>query len=989
MVAILLISLLALAVSILLVGRYLLRDLSRLWLRYSKTVLVGHEQVSYYAELGCTIVVTLILAAGAAALKGVAVTLLAMCTTGDIAAFTVALRGTFSFTNEMQLPGNHMVMFLTSPLFKLLATLGLMQAVDAFLGAFNKRFEGDVYSEADSFYFSSIGVVFLIFIEFVWHAQNVKAFNASSNMAYLLLDKLFYIVSFLSLYWMKMMRNNRKQLLASMEKYLVMGEGEKRVVQKPGVLLGLTYCVGIVMNLPYFFGFQWINRNVTLLLVFVCVLGLSHLMLSKLFAVSWNFLGTIVFDASMNHKLMPTTGTASRSGRWGKYSRWIPPFAMGVAAIVFTVFHFKMMFMFLCVALILTVGLLIVMALVYGLTLLVGFVVAAIRKKARHETSFKELLSSYVNMVLSLFSGLKMCYGAVLIAFMLVVAMPKSLKNEELCTNGSIIDTNGEVLYVDTDHDFYSVPITYNDIPEFFRKTLVLQEDRCFYEQHDLMPNKSNWHGLSFAFIKARGGSNLNSQLVKNRTFAKSKGFPRDISRKSADLLGGMMLSEMMTPEEIMVNYLNIASFHGARGWRGANAASLYAFGRPLWQLNELEQLYLINTLPRSLYMKDGKQKLKYIEIQLDSTNMAKSMLLAKAEAWRNAGLITKKEYNDLRHDTLGFTNRPYRCNIPIPTRLRLEKELDGRSGCHTSYITLENENAMRRAYETLQTKNAFRKNGAELQVASLVVDVPTGHVIAHYSSGVAGDFTDYSRGFPIGSLGKPAIITQMLSMGASPNMTLFDGQVGKRKTSKNANHGWTKRYVGITEMLSKSLNAPFNNICDVMNPRNVFLNVENAYGRMGIKTEEALCEDTYNYPLGNRQMTVQEVASLYQTLMNDGVHIPLKVLESADSIVATRIYEARHVQVVKNALSQTIVSGTMQAYRKELPQGVTYYSKTGTSSGLKDGWNVLSDGRILIVTWASYGRLRNGNMTFGSEPLYGASSAGLYSVLVYNELHH
>lgn len=987
MIAILLISILALVVSIVLVGRYLLCDLSRLWLKYSKTVFLGHEQVSYYAELGCAIVVTLILAAGAAALKGAVMTLLALCTTGDIAAFTIALRGTFSFTNDIQLPGNHIVMLLTSPLLKMLATLALMQAIDSFFRAFNKRFKGDVFSESDSFYFSSIGVIFLIFIEFIWHAQNVKAFNAGSNMAYLLLDKLFYIVSFLSLYWVKTMRNSRKQLLASMEKYLVMGEGEKEIVQKPNKLLCLTYVVGLLMALPYFLGLQWINRNVTLLLVFVLVLAISHLMLSKLFTSSWNFMGTIVFDATMSNKLT-AVGTISRGGRWSKHFRIALPVAIGVAAFVFSVFHPKMMFMFLSISFIVMVGLLVVMALVYGLTLLVGFVVNVIRKKANRESNSKELCASYGNMVLSVFSGLKTCFGAVLIAFMLVVAMPKGLKSEELCANGSIVDTNGDVLYVDTNHDYYCIPIAYNYIPEFFKKALILQEDRCFFDQHDLMINKSNWHGLSFTFLKARGGSNINAQLVKNRTFAHAKGFPRDISRKSADMLGGMMLSEVMTPEGILESYVNIASFHGGRGYRGVNAASTYAFGRPLWQLNKLEQLYLINTLPRNVYMKVGKCKLDYTQIRCDSTNLAKSMLISKAKAWRDAGLITKKEYNDMKNDTLGFTNRPYRCDISIPTRLRLESELDSKSGCHLSYITLENEATMNRAFETLQTKNAYRKNGSELQVASLVVDVPTGHVIAHFSSGVV-DFTNYRHGFPIGSLGKPAIITQMLSLGASPNMTLFDGQVGKRKTSKNANHGWTNRHVGITEMLSKSLNAPFNNICDVMNPRTVFLNVERSYDKMGIISEEALCEDTYNYPLGNRQMTVQEVASLYQTLMNDGVHIPLRVLESNDSLVATRIYEARHVQVVKDALSQTIVRGTMKAYRNQLPQGVTYYSKTGTSSGLKDGWNVLSDGRVLIVTWASYGRLCDGIMTFGTEPLYGASSAGLFSVLVYNELHH
>ena len=133
----------------------------------------------------------------------------------------------------------------------------------------------------------------------------------------------------------------------------------------------------------------------------------------------------------------------------------------------------------------------------------------------------------------------------------------------------------------------------------------------------------------------------------------------------------------------------------------------------------------------------------------------------------------------------------------------------------------------------------------------------------------------------------------------------------------------------------------------------------------------------------------VLDLHNLYQTIINDGVHIPVRMLETTDSIHAERIYEAHHVEVVKRALSQTVINGTMKAYRNQLPQGVTFYSKTGTSSRQKDGWNILSDGRILIVTWASYGNLREDHLILGTEPLYGASTAGLFSVLAYNELNN
>lgn len=986
MTAIIIISLVALVVVLLLVGRYLLNDLSRLWWKRTRVVFIGHD-AAHYCEMWVVLLVALFVAVGAAALKGAAVTLLALLTTGNLVEFTTALRGTFSFNNELQLPRNNMVMLLANPLLKLLATWTLMQAMQTFFRHYNKRMGCDYFMESDGFYFSSIAVICLVFIDLFWHTQNVKALNATTNTAYLLLDKLFYFIAFLSLYWIQTTKRNPQRLQSSLNQYLVMGNAENKIVQSPALMLLVGYIVGLLMSLPNYLGLQWERNNLTLITVFVAVLGVAYLVLVKVFSKSWNYLGTIMFDASMGHAPFGAR-VVTKNSRSRKVIIVLMAL-VGIAALVFTMLHPEMMVMFVIVALALLVGMLLTMMVMGSVAFLVGLIVDAVKKQGPESLSMRNLGQYFGNATLSFLDAMKGFVVAAWLAFALVVVLPKGLDFKDVYANGSIVDTNGDVLLIDEQNaNHYYVPVTYDEIPDFFKKALMAQEDRCFQDQHGLWPNKSNWHGLSFAFLKNRGGSNLNAQLVKNLTFMNAEGFPRDVSRKGVDMVGGIMLSEVMDTDEIMERYVNVACFHGARGFRGANAASLYAFGRPLYQLNKLEQLYLVNTLPRTVYLKEGKQKIAYTMVQHDSTNMVKEMLLDKAERWKNARLISKKEFNELKRCSLGFSNRPYRSGIPVPTRLRLESETDSAVGRQLSYVTLENEQALQRAFEKLQSHETYRKNGAEMYVATLVVDVATGHVIGHYSSGIV-DFTDYRRGFPIGSLGKPAIITQMLSTGASPNMTLFDGRIGKRKTSRNANHGWTNRYVGITEMLSKSLNAPFNNICDVMNPRDVFTNLEATYQRMGIVSDQSLCEDTYNYPLGNRQMTVEEVANLYQTLFNDGVHVPLTFVEQGKAPQSERIFEANDVAVVKNALEQTVVSGTMKAYRKKLPEGVTFYSKTGTSSGLNDGWNVLCDGHILIVTWSSYATLRDGHVTFGTAPLYGASSAGLFNVLVYNEIQH
>ena len=281
-----------------------------------------------------------------------------------------------------------------------------------------------------------------------------------------------------------------------------------------------------------------------------------------------------------------------------------------------------------------------------------------------------------------------------------------------------------------------------------------------------------------------------------------------------------------------------------------------------------------------------------------------------------------------------------------------------------------------------------FSKNGSELQVAALVVEAYSGKIIGHFSS---SEVLDYANEFtyPIGSLGKPAIILELLKAGAPLDFRLFDGKVQSRKTPHNS-HGWSNRYVGLETILSKSLNAPFSNIYDLgLNPRSVFQNLEKDYASMNIAIDTVGPNDCYNYPLGLREMRVTDIAQIYQTIFNNGVFVPLTLAKNNDTVISKRVWDESHVRTVKNALHQTFESsgGTLHRYKNDLPSGRTFYGKTGTSSRQKDFWSVISDGKTIIVSWASYGKQSNGTMSLGTEKSWGASAAGLFAVLIYNEL--
>lgn len=983
--SILIITLIAFMAFLLLTGCGIMKDYSRLILKHSAKMFAGKQGVNYYSELAATLVVVLFIAIAAAVFKGAATVLVAMATTEDIATFTTALRGTFSsYTTELQSPKNHILLFLLNPALKTLAVLTLMGGIRLFFVHINKKAGGDCFNEADVLYFTSLGVLFLIAVEILCHIQDVKLANMAGNIAYLLLSEASYILVFLTLEQVSMLHSNKNQLADAMDKYLVTDRIEKKTMLCGWKLVALAYMISLLMALPCYLGYQWIRDNTVLLTVFIVVLGVALLVMKQVFSDSWNLMGTVMFSTTFS---MPINTSASNKSRLPVI---IGLFGIGGLLVAFGIAFPRQLFMLLLIMAVAVCLMAFGVVSIYFLTMGICSLIACITRRVV-STSSAEKCFTYVGWVLS--SLPKAIAASVLVltlAFMAMTCFPKELKCDDIFVNSSVIDTNGNWLYIDQEHSHYYAPVKYDELPEFFKKALVYQEDRCFFQQNELLPNTSNWHGVSLSVFRGRGGSNINAQLVKNITYIDADGFPRDLSRKLAEMVSGYMVSQREMPEHIMELYVNVASFHGTfAGFRGLNAAALYAFGKPIGQLTQLQQLYLVNTLPRSIFVKGENASIAYNAVQNDSTGLVKTVLLNKAQRWYDEGLISKKELNTLKRQELNFTNCRYNSNIPMATRLRFERNrvLPGR---HLSYITLENEQAMTRAYNGLRNSSVFRKNGAKLEVASIVVDVHNGHIIAHYSSGMI-DYADYRDGFAIGSLGKPFIVAQMLEMGASPNFTLYDGRKDGRKTPKNANHGWSNRYVTITEALSKSLNAPFVNLQDLnLNPRQVFLRNEESYLKMGIRSEQRhveMCEDTYNYPLGIRQMYVTEVAAAFQTLMNDGLCYPLREYDLGDSIVPIRIYEAKNVAVVKQALSQTIVSGTMKAYRNNLPEGRTYYAKTGTSTRQQYGWAVISDGNLLVISLASYGRNNGNNMTLGVEPLYGGSTAGLMSVLVYNEI--
>ena len=974
MKSIIIISLFSLVIFLILWGN-LLKDTVRLSWKHMKESFSNHSTV-FYAELCVSVIVVFVTALCAGAAELAVSAIFAEIFSNDIAQFGIMLRGVFSIYSETQNPANYILWFLISPIVKLIATLILTKSICGFFSAMNNRFQTEIYTESDMFIFGFIGAIILSSIQIVFHAQSINSLNMTANLAFSILSNISYILYFLAIYWTKTYKANTKLLKASVDKYIIINNEERKVMSTPWLMIAVSYVISLLLGFPNFIGLQWLRNDVSLVVMFVVIMAIVYLILRKFFARSWNYLATILFRTNRDLSLIVSHNNV-------RLTKLVKQIALSIASAVlllFVVLYAKYIFMFVLSMLFITILIATTIIIGYFVTLLMGSLISSIMTKDVLYMPFSRITNYFKAVAISFSKASVITTGIILLVFITITVFPKKLDCSRIYkSNTFVVDTNGDVLWLDDEHNFYYAPLTYNEIPDFVKKCIVVQEDRGFFKQNSWLPNKSNWHGISLAsFFAGRGGSNLNSQVVKNLTYMGASGFPRDLARKTTEIFTGYMLSLTETPEQIMTDYINVACFHGGRGYRGINAASLFAFGKPVGSLDQLEQMYLVRTLPYSEYSVNSSE--------------AKRKTLDMAKNWKDRRLIKNSEYNEMSSCEIHFVNRPYNSDISTGTRSYIMKHFKSAER-HNTYITLKNENALLEAYNKLKSSKVYFKNGSELQVAAMVIDVKTGHIIGHFSSGLV-DYNEFGQGFPIGSLGKPAIILEMLSMGASPNLTLFDGKVGKRKSPANATHPWKNKQVSIKTMLSQSLNAPFVNICDIMPPKPVFESVESAYESIGIMPHKDLCSDTYNYPLGNRQMTVFDIAQLYQTIFNDGIRIKLQAECLNDTTNFTkRIWSTNSINVIKDALSETIKTGTMQEHRNKLPKYKTFYSKTGTSSGKsnwrggKDGWCVFSDGETLIVCWASYGKRNGKQIKLGTEPLFGSGTAGLFSVLIYNEL--
>lgn len=527
--------------------------------------------------------------------------------------------------------------------------------------------------------------------------------------------------------------------------------------------------------------------------------------------------------------------------------------------------------------------------------------------------------------------------------------------------------------------DRLAIPL--QNYPRLLIDTLILTEDRRFYEHNGINPV-----GILRALIAniragqtVQGGSTLTQQLVKNLFLSRE----RTITRKANEALMSLVLDWRYDKNRILETYLNeiYLGQNGDTQIHGFELASQFYFGRSIREIS-LDQIALLVGMVKgpSLY-----NPWRNPQNALERRNIVLKLMLEHK-------MIGDELYQLLSQRPLGVQKKG-QISRKYPAFIQtLQADLRRELGEHKMSSLLgarifstmdlkqqaQAENAVVNTVSQLQLKT---KN-PHLESAMIITDYRTGEIRA-VVGGLQTQYAGFNRALmakrQIGSLVKPSIYLTALS---NPEQFRLNTLINNQPITINVKgsppwqpRNYDKKYSGsvmLMDALTRSLNIPTVNIGMKVGLSKV------------IDTQKAMGWDNVEIPkvpamlLGSYTISPYDVTKLYQTIANQGGRISLTTVDSITDRQGNLIFQ--HDKSVKQvvpqeaafqtlfAMQQTVERGTARSLQKDYAD-LHLAGKTGTTNEARDTWFVGIDGKNISTVWLG----RDDN---GETKLTGASGA-------------
>lgn len=323
--------------------------------------------------------------------------------------------------------------------------------------------------------------------------------------------------------------------------------------------------------------------------------------------------------------------------------------------------------------------------------------------------------------------------------FYYVSKAPSLSESKLVATTSSKIYDNKNQLIADLGSE-RRVNAQANDIPTDLVKAIVSIEDHRFFDHRGIDTIR-----IMGAFLRnlqsnsLQGGSTLTQQLIKLTYFSTSTS-DQTISRKAQEAWLAIQLEQKATKQEILTYYIN--KVYMSNGNYGMQTAAQNYYGKDLNNLS-LPQLALLAGMPQAPNQYDPYS---HPEAAQDRRNLVLSEM-------KNQGYISAEQYEKAINTPItdGLQSLKSASNYPAYMDNYL-KEVINQVEEETGYNLLTtgmdvytnvDQEAQKHLWDIYNTDEYVAYPDDELQVASTIVDVSNGKVIAqlgarHQSSNVS-----------------------------------------------------------------------------------------------------------------------------------------------------------------------------------------------------------------------------------------------------------
>ncbi|VKP72110.1 penicillin-binding protein 1A [Streptococcus pneumoniae] len=323
--------------------------------------------------------------------------------------------------------------------------------------------------------------------------------------------------------------------------------------------------------------------------------------------------------------------------------------------------------------------------------------------------------------------------------FYYVSRAPSLSESKLVATTSSKIYDNKNQLIADLGSE-RRVNAQANDIPTDLVKAIVSIEDHRFFDHRGIDTIR-----ILGAFLRnlqsnsLQGGSTLTQQLIKLTYFSTSTS-DQTISRKAQEAWLAIQLEQKATKQEILTYYIN--KVYMSNGNYGMQTAAQNYYGKDLNNLS-LPQLALLAGMPQAPNQYDPYS---HPEAAQDRRNLVLSEM-------KNQGYISAEQYEKAVNTPItdGLQSLKSASNYPAYMDNYL-KEVINQVEEETGYNLLTtgmdvytnvDQEAQKHLWDIYNTDEYVAYPDDELQVASTIVDVSNGKVIAqlgarHQSSNVS-----------------------------------------------------------------------------------------------------------------------------------------------------------------------------------------------------------------------------------------------------------